>query len=201
MPQKSSNTKFMNDLSNDLNTLDNSNTHAFLNATNSKQQTTYCDLSNEMKSHLNINQLQGPSIINNNSKSNNNKLMHTNNNNNSNIYLLNTENNNIKDNSKNEIRSTNLFNPLLNEIFVSNSNLFDDEYTVTENVRLINISDHFDINNTDLRQHSSKQEQHTNNTSTCMMDTTSAPSSVLSNGLFSNHENHLVNNETENKKG
>ncbi len=60
------------------------------------------------------------------------------NNNKSNIYLLNTEN---KDDSKNEIRSNNLYNSVtINEI--SNSNLFHDEFTVTRNVCLVKISDH-----------------------------------------------------------
>jgi len=64
------------------------------------------------------------------------------------IFLITNE----KKSSEEIKTASNIFNPLLNDISnFQNSNLFE-EYDVSNSVRLINFSDHFDNNNIDIQQ-------------------------------------------------
>jgi hypothetical protein len=124
------------------------------------------------------------------------------------IFLITNE----KKSSEEIKTASNIFNPLLNDISnFQNSNLFE-EYDVSNSVRLINFSDHFDNNNIDIQQPEEQQPPQHNfkYNSTSMMDTSSAPSSLpLSNGntfanFFSHNENlneNLLNNDSVEKKG
>lgn len=210
------NTIHMNDHNfNDIHLLEHNKSttnNEFLNQINST-------LSDGLKSQLNINSttanLHDTSDLRNKEIKNNSNLINnliaknsttltsdptmlvfkTNNMDTNNIYLI----NNNKNSNHNKLNENDFFNPLLNE--TTNKQIFE-EYgattTTTHNVRLINISDHFD-SNLDQRQHQQQQQtKKLSYNSISMMDTTSAPSSVVSSGnIISNFFSQNLNNNSE----
>lgn len=209
------NTIHMNDHNfNDIHLLEHNKSttnNEFLNQINST-------LSDGLKSQLNINSttatLRDTSDLRNKEIKNNSNLINnliaknsttltsdptmlvfkTNNMDTNNIYLINNNKNSIH----NKLNENDFFNPLLNE--TTNKQIFE-EYgatTTTHNVRLINISDHFDSNLDQRQHHQQQQTKKLSYNSISMMDTTSAPSSVVSSGnIISNFFSQNLNNNSE----